>query len=101
MFENLETPRPEIFLAGGEPIEFTYNGQRFRIHSVLSSWHESGGWWNRASDGLFRPDDGSRILWRVEAAPIGVMKTFEIERDRKSTRLNSSHVSESRMPSSA
>ncbi|NBY50969.1 MAG: hypothetical protein EBQ55_00135, partial [Actinobacteria bacterium] len=25
-------------------------------------------------------DDGSRILWRVEAAPIGVMKTFEIER---------------------
>ena len=80
MFENLETPRPEIFLAGGEPIEFTYNGQRFRIHSVLSSWHESGGWWNRASDGFFRPDDGSRILWRVEAAPIGVMKTFEIER---------------------
>ena len=80
MFENLDTPRPEIFLAGGEPIEFTHNGQRFRIHSVLSSWHESGGWWNRASDGFFRPDDGSRILWRVEAAPIGVMKTFEIER---------------------
>ena len=80
MFENLDTPRPEIFLAGGEPIEFTHNGQRFRIHSVLSTWHESGGWWNRASDGLFRPDDGSRILWRVEAAPIGVMKTFEIER---------------------
>ena len=80
MFENQDIPRPEIFLAGGEPIEFTHNGQRFRIHSVLSTWHESGGWWNRASDGFFRPDDGSRILWRVEAAPIGVMKTFEIER---------------------
>jgi len=86
MFEKSDNPdsptnqRPEIFLAGGEPIEFTYNGQRFRIHTVLSSWRESGGWWNRASDGLFRPDDGSRALWRVEAAPIGVMKTFEIER---------------------
>jgi hypothetical protein len=90
MFEKSNNPdrpenwignqRPEIFLTGGEPIEFTYNGQRFRIHTVLSSWRESGGWWNRASDGLFRPDDGSRALWRVEAAPIGVMKTFEIER---------------------
>jgi hypothetical protein len=77
---QIANQRPEIFLAGGEPIEFTYNGQRFRIHTVLSSWRESGGWWNRASDGLFRPDDGSRLLWRVEAAPIGVMKTFEIER---------------------
>lgn len=86
MFEKPEnqksgSPKPEIFLAGGEPVEFTHNGQRFRIHTILSSWHESGGWWNRASDGLFRPDDGSRILWRVEAAPIGVMKTFEIERE--------------------
>ena len=90
MFEKSNNPdrpenwignqRPEIFLTGGDPIEFTYNGQRFRIHTVLSSWRESGGWWNRASDGLFRPDDGSRALWRVEAAPIGVMKTFEIER---------------------
>jgi len=65
MFEKSDNPdsptnqRPEIFLAGGEPIEFTYNGQRFRIHTVLSSWRESGGWWNRASDGLFRPDDGA------------------------------------------
>ncbi len=73
--------KSEIYLAGGEPIELVHNGQRFRIHTVLSSWRESGGWWNRASDGLFRPDDGSRILWRVEAAPIGAMKTFEIERE--------------------
>ncbi len=80
MFEKSEHQKSEIFLAGGEPIEFIYNGQRFRIHTVLSSWRESGGWWNRASDGLFRPDDGSRALWRVEAAPIGVMKTSEIER---------------------
>jgi len=90
MFEKMENQRPEIYLSGGEPIEFTYKGQRYRIYALLSSWRESGGWWNRASDGLFRPDDGGRILWRVEAAPIGVwrveaapigvMKTFEIER---------------------
>jgi len=50
MFEKSNNPdrpenwignqRPEIFLTGGEPIEFTYNGQRFRIHTVLSSWRE-------------------------------------------------------------
>ena len=87
MFEN-PTDRPEIFLAGGEPIEFTFRGRRFRIHAVLSSWREAGGWWNRASDGLYRPDDGSRILWRVEAAPIGTMVTFEIEREEV---INPSH----------
>ena len=31
----------------------------------------------------------------------GVVKEFVWRKDRKSTRLNSSHVSESRMPSSA
>ena len=79
MFEK-PTP-PHIYLIGGEPAEFIFRGKRFRRHAVLSSWRESGGWWNRASDGLYRPDDGSRILWRVEAAPLGTMATFEIERE--------------------
>lgn len=78
MFDKI--PLAEILLYQGEPIEFTYRGSRFRIHAVLSSWKEAGGWWNRASDGLYRPDDGSRALWRVEAAPIGALATFEIER---------------------
>jgi hypothetical protein len=73
--------KPEIYLSGSEPVEFTFRGQRFRIHAVLSSWRESGGWWNRASDGLHRPDDGGRILWKVEAAPLGALTTFEIERE--------------------
>jgi hypothetical protein len=30
---------------------------------------------------MYRPDDGARALWRVEAAPVGVLTTFEIERD--------------------
>ena len=63
------------------PIEFTFKGRRFRIHSVLSRWCEAGGWWNRVSDGVYRPDDGARALWTVEAAPIGAVTTFEIERD--------------------
>lgn len=77
---NPETPGSEIALFDGEPIEFTYRGRRYRIHAVLSRWREAGGWWNRASDGNYRPDDGARALWRVEAAPLGAMTTFEIER---------------------
>ena len=66
------------------PIEFTYKGKRFRIHAVLSRWCEAGGWWNRISDGKYRPDDQARALWRVEAAPIGTLTTFELERDELS-----------------
>lgn len=63
------------------PIEFTFHGKRFRIHAVLSRWCEAGGWWNRISDGKFRPDDQARSLWKVEAAPVGALTTFELERD--------------------
>ena len=40
-----------------------------------------GAKWNRISDGKFRPDDQARALWKVEAAPIGALATFELERD--------------------
>ena len=63
------------------PIEFTFRGRRFRIHAVLSRWCEAGGWWNRISDGVLRPDDQARSLWTVEAAPIGALTTFQLERD--------------------
>jgi hypothetical protein len=58
-----------------------------RPHEVLSDggltsrWCEAGGWWNRISDGKFRPDDQARALWTVEAAPIGALTTFQLERD--------------------
>lgn len=71
----------EILVDGVTPVEFTFRGRRFRIHAVLSRWCEAGGWWNRISDGMYRPDDGARALWRVEAAPVGALTTFEIERD--------------------
>ncbi len=67
--------------AGSTPIEFTFRGKRFRIHTVLSRWCEAGGWWNRVSDGKYRPDDGSRALWTVQAAPVGSVTTFQLERD--------------------
>ena len=75
-------PAHEVLADGGlTPIEFTFRGKRFRIHAILSRWCEAGGWWNRISDGKFRPDDQARSLWKVEAAPIGALATFELERD--------------------
>lgn len=81
---------PTVLAPEGVPTEFIHQGQRFYIHSILSEWRESGGWWNRIKDGVIRPeselenfifDDGGRSLWRVEAAPIGMVRTFEIEFD--------------------
>ena len=71
----------------GEPIEFLYKGRLFHVHGIVSRWRESGGWWNRIDDGnahlteekIF--DDGARAIWRVEAAPVGALATFEIELD--------------------
>lgn len=71
----------------GEPIEFIYQGHHFHIHAITSRWSESGGWWNRISDGnlhandLLKIDDQARAVWRVEAAPVGALATFEIELD--------------------
>ena len=48
-----------------------------------------------AIDGKKRRHDAKRMAAKLKASGFGR------RRDRKSTRLNSSHVSESRMPSSA
>ncbi len=85
---------PQVLAPQGEPIEFIYKGHRFHIHNILSRWQESGGWWNRISDGnLHDPkhnskhleqsifNDAGRAIWRVEAAPVGALATFEIELD--------------------
>ena len=44
---------------------------------------------------------GARLVERELCELLGVSRTSIREADRKSTRLNSSHMSESRMPSSA
>lgn len=87
-------PGARVLAPEGEPIEFLYQGHRFHIHSILSKWQESGGWWNRIGDGSLHHsnhnprhleqsifDDGGRAIWRVEAAPVGALATFEIELD--------------------
>ena len=93
------TPAPlikgaRVLAPEGDPIEFLYRGNRFHIHNIVSRWQESGGWWNRISDGnLHDPkhdpkhleqsifNDAGRAIWRVEAAPVGALATFEIELD--------------------
>jgi Family of unknown function (DUF6504) len=80
-----------VLSADGEPIEFIHNGVRFHIHAVISRWRESGGWWNRIAESkldsdssiLDSIDDCACAIWRVEAAPIGALATFEIELDEK------------------
>ena len=84
-----------VLAANGEPIEFIHSGVRFRIHAIVSQWRKSGGWWNRIKEIedvdlsntsgsiLDSLDDGSCSVWRVEAAPIGALATFEIELDEK------------------
>ena len=78
----------------GEPIEFIHNGIRFHIHAVISKWQESGGWWDRIRESINESevnnqnildslDDAACAVWRVEAAPIGALATFEIELDEK------------------
>ena len=99
MFEQTNTPVPPAVPAApktgaviapeGEPMEFLYKGVRFHIHNVVSRWRESGGWWNRIDDGRLAKaplhesifDDGGKAIWRVEAAPIGAVATFELELD--------------------
>lgn len=95
MFESAINPVPPVLAPEGEPVEFLYQGRRFHIHAIASRWRESGGWWNRIDDGVNHHDhasrqknleerifnDGARAIWRVEAAPVGALATFEIELD--------------------
>ena len=102
MFESTQNPAasapapsgprvPPVLAPEGEPVEFIYQGRRFHIHAIASRWRESGGWWNRIDDGMRLHhqkhleqsifDDGARAIWRVEAAPVGALATFEIELD--------------------
>ncbi len=87
----------DVVAPAGEPLFFTWRGRSYRVHSVLSRWCESGGWWQRASaetstenspensttheNGI---NDGARTSWRVEAAPEGALAVYDLERDESS-----------------
>ena len=61
----------------GQPVEFIYQGVRFHISEVLSSWLQSSSWWQEINSG-FITEEVSKY-WQVEAAPIGALTTFEIQ----------------------
>ena len=68
----------------GVPIEFFYKGQAFHIHSLLTKWKETSQWWKQVGTSASTRTDGlpaveEKTFWRVEAAPVGTVNTFEIE----------------------
>ena len=85
--------------------------RQFGWSTSRGSWYERlgamvlllsgvGGWW--LSESL--PIDGRLLLAALWLALLAVLVRHDIVRlvgDRKSTRLNSSHIQKSRMPSSA
>jgi hypothetical protein len=63
----------------GVPIEFFYKGRAFHVHSLLTKWKETGQWWKQVSSNEGFPSVEEKTFWRVEAAPVGAVNTFEIE----------------------
>ena len=61
----------------GDPVEFIYQGVRFHISEVLTTWLQSNPWWQKINSDQIN-EEVSRY-WQVEAAPIGALTTFEIE----------------------
>jgi penicillin-binding protein 2 len=71
-----------------------FDNPRYAISCII----EHGGHTNRIEDAPMISGDVLTYLFDPKKA---MDKLVELEKDRKSTRLNSSHNSESRMPSSA
>jgi len=61
----------------GEPVEFIYQGVRFHISQVLTTWLQSSNWWQQIESDQINEQVSK--YWQVEAAPIGALTTFEIE----------------------
>ena len=85
MFERKLTPNPSqnqvakicLTTQSGQPVEFIYQGVRFHISEVLTTWLQSNPWWQEINSESIT-EQVSRY-WQVEAAPIGALTTFEIE----------------------
>ena len=61
----------------GEPVEFIYQGVRFHINQVLTTWLQSSNWWQQIDSDQINEQVSK--YWQVEAAPIGALTNFEIE----------------------
>ena len=75
--------------------------QVHRSRQLNEERETKGSWISRAVDRIIAASDGGKSFTEADIAKW--LSSFEVRPvlDRKSTRLNSSHVSESRMPSSA
>jgi hypothetical protein len=71
----------EVVAHEGIPVEFFYKGRAFHIHALLSKWKETAEWWKHIGESDRLPVLGEKLYWKVEAAPIGTVNTFEIEFD--------------------
>lgn len=49
----------------GQPCEFAWRGQRYRVLAVLGHWREDPGWWRRPDGEPIRIEQTD--MWRVEA----------------------------------
>ena len=66
---------------GGQPVEFIYQGVRFHINEVLTTWLQSSPWWQQVNSEQISDQINEQVskYWQVEAAPIGTLTTFEIQ----------------------
>lgn len=70
---------PKVIQDAGVPVEFAYKGRVFRIYALLTRWKETIPWWKHIESTSVTADLEEKIVWSVEAAPIGTVHTFEIE----------------------
>ena len=78
-----QNPLAKICLTtqSGEPVEFIYQGVRFHINEVLTTWLQSSPWWQQINSEQISDQINEQVskYWQVEAAPIGTLTTFEIQ----------------------
>ena len=97
---------------GGDDIVFTTTGMSISQECSYEKWKTQGAKMKRVIDTIEKHIQwwiGDWILWGQKRYPDAYTQALDkwmfeyghARKDRKSTRLNSSHVSESRMPSSA
>lgn len=67
----------------GRPVEFTWRGRRWRIHTILTRFKRAGGWWQRPALPAGAPDDAPQEIWQVEAAPEGALGLFHLTVDQR------------------
>ena len=103
-FMNMDWDKLKVFHAAAEAGSFTHAGEQLGLSQSAVSRQVSAleqelsvSLFHRHARGLILTEQGD-LLFRTAH---DVFMQLQAARDRKSTRLNSSHITPSRMPSSA